>query len=135
MSYIYWNDDYRIGVEELDEQHKSLFDLMNRLQKSFDYEEAHKEFFKNLNALVKYAEKHFTSEENYMKKIGYPDLKSHQRKHEQLSMDIFKFASAEVKNNHDAMGLIKFLKDWLCIHIKHEDMLFRNFNDEKTRQN
>ena len=128
MSYIYWSDDYLVDVKELDDQHKSLSALMNELLKSFEYEEAHKDFFNNLNLLIKYAEKHFKSEEEYMKKIQYPNLRDHQRKHEQLVMQIFNRANTKVKNNYDTRGLIKFLRDWLCVHIKQEDMLYRNFN-------
>lgn len=135
MSYIYWNDDYLVGVDVLDDQHKSLFALMNEVLKHFEYEEGHKEFFNNLNLLIKYAEKHFREEEKFMEKIKFPHLKDHQKKHEGLFYKIFNLAAEDVKNNYDTRGLVKFLKDWLCVHIKHEDMIYRDFNKTKISQN
>ena len=30
-SLVTWQDDYALGLEEIDAQHKTLFDIMNRL--------------------------------------------------------------------------------------------------------
>jgi len=134
MSYIFWSDDYLVGEKELDDQHKSLFVLMNDLVKLFESEEAHKEFFNKLNQLVKYAEKHFVCEEKYMEKIQYPQKKAHQRKHELLVRRIFDLNNKNVKTNYETLDLIKFLRDWLCVHIKQEDMMYRDYNAMKTRE-
>jgi len=132
MSYIFWSDDYLVGEKELDDQHKSLFLLINDLVKLYESEVAHKYFFNKLSQLIKYAEEHFTCEEKYMEKIQYLEIRNHQRKHELLVMRIFDLNKKTVKTNYETLGLVKFLKDWLCVHIKQEDMLYRNFNNRKT---
>lgn len=79
-----WHERYSIGVEDIDREHRKLFNVMNKLfsyggatdEKSrWAYQEGIK-FFKG------HAMKHFAEEEVYMASIGYEGYETHRRIHD-----------------------------------------------------
>ena len=44
MEFLEWKDTYNIGVKEIDNQHRGLFDLISRLFTSRSYESRWKIF-------------------------------------------------------------------------------------------
>ena len=71
-SQLVWQERFNIGVDYIDEEHKKLFGILNRMLMYRDQE------VKGLWACkegIKYfkdhAMKHFTEEENYMASINY----------------------------------------------------------------
>lgn len=79
-----WHERYSIGVEDIDGEHRKLFNVMNKLfsyggatdEKSrWAYQEGIK-FFKG------HAMKHFAEEEVYMASIGYEGYETHRRLHD-----------------------------------------------------
>lgn len=79
-----WHERYNIGVEDIDREHRKLFNVMNKLfsyggatdEKSrWAYQEGIK-FFKG------HAMKHFAEEEVYMASIGYEGYETHRRLHD-----------------------------------------------------
>jgi hemerythrin len=125
--YIYWDDRYRIEVEKVDEQHQYLFKLINETVTLFAMKEADKFFFETLNRLIRYAEKHFREEEDFLNSIAYPDIEDHRKAHEDLVDDIFTLTNHKVLTNYDTKKLIDFMKKWICKHILTEDMQYKKF--------
>jgi hemerythrin len=125
--YIYWDERYRIDVDEIDEQHKYLFKLINEMVTLFAMKQADRYFFETLNKLIKYAEKHFSDEEEFLELIGYPQMEEHCEFHEKLVEDIFTLTNHKVLSNYDTKKLIDFMKKWICYHIMSEDMKYKKF--------
>ena len=74
-----WDDKYSVGISIIDEQHKKLFDLINRTlyAKELGY---NKEALRViLEGMTYYTLKHFKTEENYMKEFNYPEYQSHKK--------------------------------------------------------
>lgn len=120
-AYISWKEDYEIGLPEVDRQHMRLVELINELHAAMETGTA-AESEKVLDGLIEYTNTHFTDEERLQERHGYPELKAHQKLHEDLVMDVLDFR----KRYQDAepgveMNLMWFLKDWLLNHIKLQD--------------
>ena len=79
---LIWKDEFNIGVETIDKEHKRLFKIINKL---FTFTEEEKKsqwacqegikFFKD------HAMKHFADEEEYMASIDYKDISTHKHIH------------------------------------------------------
>lgn len=54
-----WSDSYSVGIPEIDEQHKALFDLMERLHKAIAARQGSAACIEILKELVDYTRIHF----------------------------------------------------------------------------
>ncbi|MBF0634725.1 MAG: hemerythrin family protein, partial [Nitrospinae bacterium] len=118
-----WNPAvYGVGAPEMDEQHKRFFALLANLQKAERSGKGKEAVGMTLGAVMDYVKIHFTSEEEHMKRIGYPDLAGHRKKHEELARDAQRlrkeYADGKTKS---VMKLYGFLLEWLQNHIRQED--------------
>lgn len=77
-----WRDEYNIGVDVLDTEHRRIFKIINKL---FTFREEEKDSQWTCQEGIKYfkghAMKHFSDEEAYMASIGYDGLEQHRRIH------------------------------------------------------
>lgn len=128
---IEWSSKYHIGLKEIDDQHKVLVDIINRLYASFGSNNNKKEIKKNLKELVDYTVFHFGNEENYFKKFGYKDTPGHIEQHKKFVGKIEKFADEfEDGDSTVSLDIINFLKDWLINHILKNDIRYVPFLKE-----
>ncbi|MFC1744793.1 hypothetical protein ACFL35_12455, partial [Candidatus Riflebacteria bacterium] len=63
MALLQWDELYSVAVEDLDEQHKFLFKLINDFHDSIEKKPDRELELDTLNILVDYAVNHFASEE------------------------------------------------------------------------
>lgn len=122
MPFATFSDDLRIGHEEIDRQHASLFEAVNRLHDAMRAGTSRQEQGNILAFLRTYTIEHFQSEEAVMREGAYPDLVSHKAKHDDLLRQV---KGLEEKYTAGSMTLsimtLHFLKDWLVTHISEED--------------
>ena len=125
---IDWKDEYSVGIESIDEQHKKLINLINTLQTIVDYTSEEKLERECLAAVVDYTRTHFVYEEELMKNYGYPDFEAHKAQHQKM-IDKVNNLLAEYENNRErAMRhALDFLKQWLVRHINGTDKQYSEF--------
>lgn len=130
--YVEWKDDYSVGLDSIDQQHKKLLSLINQLQTAVDYSTGEEFEREALDELVDYTKTHFTYEEGLMKDNDYPDFVSHKAKHDEMIKEVEKVL-AEYEEDHDlAMEHgSEFLKVWLINHINGTDKEYSNFLIDK----
>lgn len=71
---ITWKEEYSMGVEHIDNQHKHLVEIANKayeVLKNDLYIDKFDKIVEILKELEDYTVYHFASEEEYMKQIGY----------------------------------------------------------------
>ncbi|MBF0292772.1 MAG: bacteriohemerythrin, partial [Nitrospinae bacterium] len=129
MERIKWDPAvYGVGSPEMDEQHKRLFSMISGLFEAERTGKSREAVGKILNGLIDYAVSHFAKEEEYLKRIGYPDLGSHRKKHEELAAQVTRmfndYSGGDAKS---VMKLYGFLTDWLDSHIKKEDKRYGEY--------
>lgn len=117
---IIWDASYSVGIEKIDEQHKEILGLINRLDNYLKNGVTEKEIEEVANELFDYAEFHFRTEEDLMEKYLYPMKAEHIEEHRKFVKKI-----NEIKNEKDlftkGLEIITFLYDWLLNHISTED--------------
>ena len=122
MPFLEWKDSYNIGVKEIDNQHRGLFDLISKLFTSRLYEPDGKYFLLTLDKFVEYAQVHFATEERYMQEAQYPKFAEHQREHELFIEQVSKLIQDVEKKEPDIENkTLDFLKEWYLAHILGTD--------------
>lgn len=118
-----WLSDYSTGIARIDQQHKKLVHMIDRLQESITTNTLEQQMAHTVKFIISYAQHHFSDEENIMKTISFPDYNLHKKLHEALIKDIKKLLlKIKVTQQVDATELIEFLTGWLKDHILEEDL-------------
>lgn len=111
---------YRIGIAEIDAQHRELFDILAKLEKysgkGYSYEAARD----ILSQLANYANVHFAIEESLMRMHAYPDLIPHVAEHQRLRKQLAEFQQ-RLLDADITTQLHKFIEAWLANHIDVTD--------------
>lgn len=119
---ITWDSSIQIGVPLIDEQHRRLVSLINKLHGAMQNRSGSAAMSVILDELIDYTEKHFKAEERLMERAGYNKLPDHKVLHKKLVAQVvdiqhqFKQGRATV-----TLDLMNFLSNWLIGHIQGED--------------
>jgi hemerythrin len=121
-----WKEEYAFGVESIDEQHKTLFEIGNRiyeLLKNDTYIDKYDRIIHIIEELKEYTIFHFTSEEEYMLKIGYKKFFSHKVEHDDFIKKIREIDYNRIDNgqNEYIMELLEVVFKWIDEHILVKD--------------
>jgi len=81
-SLVKWKNDFSVGIKELDDQHKSFFEILNRFGEAAGGNKGMEVVGPVLQELKEYSRHHFTEEENWLKIIGFPGLHQQKQQHE-----------------------------------------------------
>ena len=122
MALLVWSSQYSVGVEEMDRQHKVLFDLLNQLHEAMLQGKAQSITGELLRKLVDYTRRHFAAEEGMQAAAGFPGLALHRIKHRELIKQVEQFV-VRYERGESAMNvqLMGFLREWLTKHIQQTD--------------
>ncbi|MDR3115755.1 MAG: bacteriohemerythrin [Treponema sp.] len=135
--FVAWEDRYSVGIPSIDEQHKELLVLTNKLYDACrDGEEKARAYFKEvIRGAVDYVQFHFTSEERIMERINFPELATHKVQHtsfvKQVLEEVKSFESGKsfVPNN-----FVRFLRDWILTHIALSDIKYAEYLQALKKQ-
>ena len=125
MESFHWDRHFETGLENVDQQHHVLVDLINRFgemltrldQVGLDDIEA---LFKELAAYARY---HFTEEEELMQQAGLDSrhVQAHKRVHDDFLAEVTVMHEGGADRIKTAESLLKFLTYWLAFHILGTD--------------
>jgi hemerythrin-like metal-binding protein len=135
-----WKEDYRLGVEIIDDQHRQLFEMVDNLLRVIDDSERgdyKKECADAVSFLYDYTVRHFQSEEEYQESIGYAGLEAHKLQHKRFAITVDNFAKRMINSDYDMKVVKAFsgsLVAWLNYHVAETDQAIvgkksRNFNE------
>jgi hemerythrin-like metal-binding protein len=125
MSLLTWSSAFSVGVKEIDDQHKKLVDMANRLNDAMQIGQGKEALAKILNELVDYTVYHFGTEEKLMDKHQYPNQVAHKGEHKKLIAEVSAFKGKFDKGDAAITSeIMNFLRDWLTKHILQSDKLF-----------
>jgi len=127
MPQIVWNDSFSVGVKTLDEHHKYLAHLINRLAESASSTVLSEPVVDVISELIQYAMYHFHHEEELMAMHNYPNRQKHCGEHTQFCEVITETTYGATRGIIDISHLITYLIRWWKNHILHEDMQFKPF--------
>jgi len=122
-----WHDDYSVGIEAIDKQHRRLFDLANQLAVEIGSEAV----AEAVESLVAYTMYHFAEEEGLLRRHGYSEVEGHQQRHRTLLDQVREFGDRLSGTGLSADELTDFLHKWIVNHILIEDRKFGPFLNSK----
>jgi hemerythrin len=118
MPLFDWKETYSVEIKELDDQHKKLFEIINRLYDEMRQSQAMDKIEPILKELSDYAAYHFKTEEDYFIKFKYEDLENHIREHLAYKQKINDYLIQAAENNRSVpFTLLDFLSTWWVNHI------------------
>lgn len=124
-----WTPIYSVNVKELDDQHKVIFDVVNKVHSIPEKKLNKDEAMKIIEDLIKYGNIHLATEEKYFEEFNYPDAKLHISEHRKYIKQMLDFKEEiEVLANDDLYDKVSmFLRDWWINHIQHVDQNYSVF--------
>jgi hemerythrin-like metal-binding protein len=119
---LHWSDDYSVGIDAVDHEHRELIDLINRLHQALDAPEAGVTVPAFFGDLLEGISAHFALEEKFMRDRGYPQLDSHKADHERLLDELRDIMDAfEQSEEIDSLELAQRLDTWFSRHFRTHD--------------
>lgn len=121
---VRWEESYRLGLDEIDDQHKMLFDIMNHLWKAIVRRAGAEEMASIINDLEQYTISHFTAEEAFMRSHGHSDFAQHKKQHDSFVARLREARLAAGQGRTVDLELLHFLREWLVNHIMVKDRAY-----------
>lgn len=132
----FWREhDFSLGIELLDAQHMWLIALLFHLDNILREGGAtNTDLVRAIfDEVVRYAQTHFDSEELLLAECRFPQVDNHAAGHHAFKERVKSILGTPGGGDLEhATKLSRFLHDWLILHIKKEDMAYRNFLKENA---
>ena len=119
-----WKDEFVIGVEQLDIEHKNFINRLNELHGKMNHR--HGDRYKIEGYLKEIYDRilaHFTMEEELMRDTDYPDYVQHKKEHDDFLVTvndiIGQYRTDPNFSFHDTLEAI--LQHWISNHITTSD--------------
>lgn len=132
-----WKDQYSVGIEKLDQQHKKLLGIGRKLIDILENTSEGIDQFDHIRDTLKemydYSIYHFKYEEGLMEKYDFIDLASHRFQHKIFIKKIEEFDIEEVdeQQKKTTLELLDFISNWIIDHILKTDQKYSIFLIEK----
>ena len=121
MEDLIWDESYNIGIEEIDRQHMEFIKLLRRFNFGVQKAAPVSLQLRILTELVKYADYHFSSEENIMLLTKYRDTPAQQEEHCRILNWLGRRVDAYRRAPETGEQLSGFLYAWFVDHTQIED--------------
>lgn len=117
-----WSQDYSLGIEEIDEQHRIVFEQIDALRAGIVCGETRREIAGRIEQLIEYTRVHLVMEESTMRLLAYADYAAHKRLHDAalIEMDVY------AQRHHAgetlvAEAFLAYAENWWRQHILDGD--------------
>ncbi len=128
VTLIEWQDNFKIGIDEVDFEHQELIELINESYNDAKEEGSSLAVLGSLGEIFEKISAHFALEEKEMRELKYDEYEVHKEEHEQL-LDSIRDIMDEYEEgsilNEEAFG--KRLKDWFVNHFSTKDARLHKF--------
>lgn len=135
VTMVKWDNKYVLGINEIDEQHKHLFEVTAKVAElTKDIGEGidcYDDFMEILKELVDYTIYHFDFEEQFMTSKGYDEdaYQIHQFEHRLFVKKLQKLSDIDFDEDQYEYisNMLTFLVDWIIHHILDVDAKYVKF--------
>ena len=122
-----FTDDCLIGVDQIDNEHRRLFELVNEVANLLMRNDINRS---DVNAILmeldEYAVLHFKHEEEYMKEINDPELPRQKEMHQAFVTKLKEIERLDIESKDDKetlKNIVEFAARWLFSHIISSDTM------------
>jgi hemerythrin-like metal-binding protein len=122
MALLQWKDQYSVGIEAVDHEHRDLIDLINKLHQELSAHSGKDVVEAFFGDLLKGISAHFALEERFMRDQKYRDFDAHKRDHEKL-LDEIRDIMDEFSDREEVASdeLAERLGAWFGRHFETHD--------------
>mgnify|MGYP000373709460 CR=1 FL=1 len=133
MEFLEWNNKtMSIGIKLIDEQHKELLKIINKLSISINENSQRKDILTIIDELIDYGYYHFRTEEELFDKFNYEEADIHVIEHTNF---INKFTTIKEKISKNKMfrdkssvevaeNIFQYIINWFLNHVVVSDRKF-----------
>ena len=121
MGELVWKNEYSIGNYQTDDEHKKLISLANKVIGFSNTGEDQNKIQDTLKALHEYTLIHFRNEENFMARLGFPEIEHHKQCHIELIERLNKIITQNASQDDLIHDLKRLMVVWVIEHIINED--------------
>lgn len=126
-----WTKAYRLGIDQFDSQHRLLFAICNELLEIENPKEEAIEFKYLFDHLRDYVNTHFKEEEEFMEKIGFPELDDHCNQHLKIVGEINHILKTSQSLPQLRSELFRLFEEWIGDHIQVQDRKYADWYNTK----
>jgi len=119
-----WKDEWSIGHEMVDSQHKELVDAVSNFINAYYAGKGADVIGETMDFLLGYTVKHFIDEEALQWSSNYPDYQNHKNLHEAFKVKAKELSDKLKEEGPSKMLVMKInstISEWLVNHIVRED--------------
>ncbi|MGR3303889.1 MAG: bacteriohemerythrin, partial [Candidatus Scalindua sp.] len=113
------DDRYKIYVALISEDHKKLIGAIDKAIAAKQHRKSQKEMKEILHDIIRYAVKHFATEEIYMIEFKYPEYQYHKEEHLDFSIKALAYHNRIINSDYQtANKILEYLKQWQVNHFR-----------------
>ena len=127
MTLIHWRDEFSLGVESVDVEHREMIELINTLDNLMQQGASQDAVVDTLGEIYARIAAHFALEEKIMRAASYEQLPAHKMDHERLLdrlLDVIDSVDEEGRYERDALS--DYLNSWFSVHFRVHDAQLHN---------
>lgn len=136
MHSIAWDDGLHLGIPHMDDEHRTMVQLMNQLTTHMRATSPNEKAIVTMARDVGlFTARHFLHEEHSMAAHHYPGYGAHKDEHDRLLVQLDSVADRLDRDGMAAIddGLVEFLHHWVVNHIVHQDRAYATFLTQEHR--
>ena len=122
MSLIAWKDEFSVGVDAVDLEHREMIELIADLDDAMQKDASHVNVVQGLGEIYARISAHFALEEKIMRDARYPEFVDHKQDHERLLDSLLDVIDGvDEAGSYDRASLSKSLDAWFSDHFRTHD--------------
>jgi hemerythrin len=132
-----WKDEYCVGDDVIDKEHRNLFDMANEVFKIENPQQQIDNIRLLLYKLYDYMKYHFEHEETLMSEIHFEEIEYHKTRHSEIISEINNIMKSSHQITLLPEKLTAMMLKWVLKHILEEDFKMKsaiNFLQQDLKQ-
>lgn len=123
MAFVEWRDDFKIGIDSVDYEHRQMIELINDVHAKLSADAPKNQILDFLGEVFTRISAHFALEERIMRGWKYDQYEEHKADHERLLDEIRDIMDRYEAGNSAAAEaeLSARLNAWFTEHFKTKD--------------
>lgn len=133
--HLEWRPEWESGETTIDEQHRQLLKLANRLLTLTEQEVSRSVLVEVFEQFLVHVREHFADEESLLRSSGYPNVEYHEKFHSHLVFRAMQLRQKLEAGHFLKSDMVLFLIDEIVVgHLLTEDVKFFPYFREMRRQ-
>ncbi len=125
MVKLHWKPEWECGISSVDQQHRKLVDMANKLIEATKNDANSEKIAGQLDSLIRHVVHHFEHEEKMLELIGFPEAVRHAGIHRELVEKAGKLRQEYLNADLKPSAFFAFLVDEVVVgHLLAEDIMF-----------